>query len=296
MMGTLLGGCSEKLDPVYIDEWLDNAQRPSESNNPSLFSYDDEEDGYYHFTEDYGLVIAEDIREAVQDVKAKSAGSKLKVVGSLPMEYRISAYVGDFSMCQIYIHDNGILESRALREKNEFGKTSTTYQYFRYDIGKEKVATLYNKFKNRRTEIMEGKAQENEECTNKVSIENFLEHIDNFEGTRYISYMYRRNNGGDITHVIQDLDFSYINAIKEFGFTKIDGSVGETLPKATYYVDDEWALIIPEEPGDKVAVRYINVNSRYREYSLFSQKWYYAYYSVDATKVSALLERFNEIR
>ena len=38
-LGTLLGACKEKIDPIYIDEWLNNAKNVTESDCFNQLTY-----------------------------------------------------------------------------------------------------------------------------------------------------------------------------------------------------------------------------------------------------------------
>ena len=289
-LGTLLGACKEKIDPIYIDEWLDNAKQPFESYWPARFLFK-EENGETILYKDYGLSIANEIKQAVKEIEATPIDEIRHKILPL-MEYWVYADVGKFTECKFSFYSDGILETHATYENSKSGIISYDEQNFQYKLGEEKISSLYETFKNRYAEIIDDRTKEDVENQNKVNIENFLEAMDSSKEVHYVLYNNKETNNQESKR-IQDNDLSYLADIKELEFTKLDKTGYIYTTSASYYVDNEWSLVIPEDSQNEIAVCYININSKYKEISVFSQKWYFAHYSVNSTKLTSLLEKIK---
>lgn len=293
-LGTLLGACKEKIDPIYIDEWLNNAKNVTESDWPGRFYFRDADD-IENDSKDFGLNIAKEIKNIVKDIKSTPIDETTYRVQPL-MKYAVYAKIGAFNKCQIDFYDDGFIDTHAsymdYNDASEAGK-----QNFRYDVGKEKISSLYETFKNTYKTIQTERAKEDNESKNKVSIENFLTAMDESKATHYINYTVKKENQNPTDYRIEDTNLSFLSDIKELEFNRLDSSNYIYSAYVSYYINDEWALVVPNDSYDKVSVRYINVNSKYRQKSLFSEIWYYANYSVNHTKLVSLIEKIeNQVK
>ena len=290
-MCTLLGACNpgswfepKEVSPVYIDQWLENAEDPSTTPNPAEFYYV-ENGKSYPYMDDYGLKVRDIIKDRVTGSPKSSNGNIHK--GDIDyVGYFIRSYVGRLTYCSIRVFDDGDI----VTEAGGSGWGAPKDQYFVYSVGTSITSEIISKTKERYTELDNTFNEEYEKVREEASLDKFFKSIEEADTKAYVSY----EDEAHSVHNFHDDDGSILAELKELEYEAKDRKFSvPCLPMFKYYLTNDWILnIYWGAEGVDYDIASIDYVSKEQPSSYFTRHYFY-YYSINQAKAKALITRIS---
>lgn len=294
LLTTLLGACNpfkvlepREASPIYIEQWLDNAKAPNENPNCGEF-WILENNVQQNHHDDYELKVRDIIKKGVKNKNGNKVDSKAIARENLDfIGYKVYSAFGDLTACFIYVYEDGTITTQAYGG----GWGAPKPQFYVYDVGKTITDEIISKTKERYYEINDTLNNIYETVREEATVDKFFANVEESTTPALIQYRETRKDERQNEFNYHDDDKSILNSLKELEYVpKEKGYSVDILPMITYGVTDEWTLQIfcgwDKANYDVAAIDYIYKGS----YSSYYPSHFRFYYSIDATKASAIAD------
>ena len=297
LLSSLLGACNrlslfkpDEVSPIGIQEWLDASKDPSENPNCGEFWIkENAEEKNRH--SDYELKVRDIIKNNVPNNKGSQIDSKGLVRENVDfVGYQLRADLSRLDNCIIYVYDDGTVTTQAYGS----GWGAPKPQFYVYDVGKTITDKIINEVKERYYEIDETLNNIYETVKEEATLDKFFTNVEESTTPALIKYHETRKDEKENSFNYHDDDRSVLNDLKELEYSPKDKDFTiDILPMITYGVTEKWTLQIfcgwDNANYDVAAIDYVYEG----QYAGYYTTHYMFYYSINATKASALADKIR---